>query len=271
MPGQKRDQQAPAGGIAGRADAWLRESDGARPPALLLLSDVHAHFHVIEAQITHALTDLACPVGEVVVLGDFGMFAPNLYTYFRRQKRRFTRPVSFIEGNHEDFAALAGLVHSYADVVTYLPRNSLHRFGPWRTLCLGGAKYMDAWSTPSGCVIRDEDIAAGLAHPAGSVDLVLTHDCPSGIGVDNTRGLEHYGPPGVDGLASLAANLRPRLWFFGHHHRWHLHAQGETRFYGLPESWLGYALLSPDGEVRQVENEVALAPSPRWFRFFGLR
>jgi Icc-related predicted phosphoesterase len=130
---------------------------------------------------------------------------------------------------------------------------------------------MDAWSTPSGCEIHDVDITAGLAHAPGTVDLVLTHDCPTGIGVCNTPGLEHYGQPGVAGLARLAAHLRPRLWFFGHHHRWHAHEEDGVRYVGLPESWLGYALLLADGTVERVENEVARTTSPRWFRFFGLR
>lgn len=246
-------------------------TDRTPQPALLLLSDVHARYDVVEMQIAHALEVMRAAVAEVLVLGDFGLFAADLHDYFRRRGRRFRRPVSFLEGNHEDFAALPTLVRSYADVVTYLPRASLHRFGPWRTLCLGGAKYMDAWSTPSGCEIRAQDVDACLAHPPGSIDLMLTHDCPTGIGVGNTSGLEHYGPPGDEGLALLAARLRPRLWFFGHHHRWHRHDQGGTRFFGLPESWLGYALLEPDGAVREVVNEVALAPRPRWLRFFGLR
>jgi hypothetical protein len=254
-----------------RSDGDPQEIAAGVAPAILLLSDVHAHYHVIEAQIVHAERSLHCPVAEVVVLGDFGMFRPNLYAYFRREGRRFTRPVSFLEGNHEDFGALPDLVRDYADVVVYLPRASLHRFGVWRALCLGGAKYMDAWSTPPGCEIRDAEIAACLAHPAGAVDLILTHDCPSGIGIGNTAGLEHYGPPGVAGLAELSAALQPRMWFFGHHHRWHTHTEAATRYYGLPESWLGFALLFPDGEVRCVRNEVALTPSPRWFRFFGLK
>ncbi len=262
-------ERSPGFGVPRAASGEAAEARGGQ--ALLLLSDVHAHYHVVDTQIGHALQDGRGPVGEVVVLGDFGMFGPNLHAYFRRDRRRFRLPVSFLEGNHEDFAALASLVRDYADVVTYLPRAGLRSLCGWQALCLGGAKYMDAWSTPPGCEIRDVDIAACLSHPAGSVDVVLTHDCPTGIGIGNTTGLEHYGPPGVAGLQQLAESLQPRLWFFGHHHRWHVHEHAGIRFYGLPESWRGYALLRPDGEVQLVENEVPLVPRPRWLRFFGLR
>lgn len=253
---------------------WDSEESGSGPgtePAIMIISDVHARYEVVEAQIAHAMDELGHQVSRVIVLGDFGMFAPNLTNYFRKNGCRFRRPVSFVEGNHEDFRRLSALVRDYADVVTYLPRASVHSFGPWEGLCLGGASYMDACCTPLGSEIRDEDIDACLAHRKGTIDLVLTHDCPTGIGVTNTPGLEHYGPPGVAGLTRLAVHLKPRYWFFGHHHRWHLHQQGNTSFYGLPQSWFGYALLFPDGEIVRVEHEVSIVSSSWWARLFRLR
>ncbi len=163
------------------------------------------------------------------------------------------------------------LARDYADVVTHLPRATVHQLGPWQALCLGGARYMDAWSTPRGCEITAQDIDACLAWPPDSVDLVISHDCPCDIGVPNSPGLRHYGPPGVPGLERVAAHLQPRLWFFGHHHRWHEHDGDGTRYIGLPQSWEGYCLLDDQGEVRRVEHAVALPSRPRWYRFFGLR
>ena len=238
---------------------------------LLLLSDVHGHYHVIEAQIDHARRELGCPVERVIVAGDFGLFGPDLHAFFRRRRRRFAVPVAFIEGNHEDFRDFAALARDYADVITHLPRASVQQLGPWQALCLGGARYMDAWSTPRGCEITDQDIAACLDWPAGSVDLVITHDCPCDIGVPNSPGLEHYGAPGVPELNQVATHLRPRLWFFGHHHRWHEHQSDGTRYVGLPQSWEGYCLLDGQGEVRRVEHTVALPSRPGWYRIFGLR
>lgn len=238
---------------------------------LLLLSDVHGYYQVIEAQIDHARRRLGCAVYQVVVAGDLGLFRPDLYAYFRRRSGRFSAPVSFIEGNHEDFRDFAAIASEYADVMTHLPRGSVQRLGPWRALCVGGARYMDAWSTPRGCEITAADIDACLAWPAGSIDVVITHDCPVGIGVPNSPGLEHYGIPGVAGLDRVAAHHRPRLWFFGHHHRWHEHHVDGTRFVGLPQSWQGYCLLDGQGEVRRIDHTVPLPARPRWYRIFGLR
>ncbi|MBK7702701.1 MAG: metallophosphoesterase [bacterium] len=151
--------------------------------SVLLLSDVHAHYGVIDAQAAHAQETWGRPVERVLVLGDFGLFGAELHRHFRRGGRRFSHPTAFIEGNHEDFAAFERLVRDYADVVTHLPRASRQRVGGWNCLCVGGARYMDAWSTPCGSEIRERDIDACLAHAPGSIDLVLSHDCPTGIGV----------------------------------------------------------------------------------------
>ena len=236
---------------------------------VMLISDIHTKYAVINPQIRHAEEACGHPVSQVLVLGDFGFFGDELHEYFRRGNNRFLRPVACIEGNHEDHGALHNLVARYADVVTYLPRGSVHNLGPWRGVCLGGARYMDAGSTPRGCEITAADVEACLAHAPDEVDLVLSHDCPTGIGVPNTPGLEHYGPPGEPQLTRLAAHFRPRWWFFGHHHRWFDHERDGTRYMGLPQSWVGYVLLHADGEVETVRQEVPLESRPWWRRWFG--
>jgi hypothetical protein len=226
---------------------------------------------VVDEQIAHAEATWGRTIERVVVLGDFGMFGPNLHDHFRRAGRRFSRPVSFLEGNHEDYCNLDRLVRDYADVVTHLPRGSVHPGGGGRMLCIGGARYMDAWSTPPGCEISDRDVARCLALDPGSVDLVVSHDCPAGLGVEHEPGLEHLGPPGDHGLARIADHLRPRLWVFGHHHRWHECEAAGTRYLGLPQSWQGYAIVDPRGALHRVENEVALPGRPGWLRWIGLK
>ncbi len=241
-----------------------------RPGSILLLSDVHAHYHVIAEQLVHC-ESLGHVVSQVLVLGDFGIFSANLRDYFGRGEGRFTSPVAFIEGNHEDFVAFDRLVRQYADVVTHLPRTSIHRFGAWRWLCVGGARYMDAWSTPRGCEITPADIEACLIHEPGSIEIVISHDCPTGIGVSSRDQMTHLGEPGDAGLARVARHLKPQWWFFGHHHRWHDSSREGTRFIGLPESWRGYAVLGPNAALERVEHEVALPRRPSWWKWIGLK
>jgi hypothetical protein len=116
---------------------------------------------------------------------------------------------------------------------------------------------MDAQTTPPGAAVRERDIELCLQHPPESVDLVISHDCPENIGVTSQPGFEHYGPPGIRGTERVIRHLRPRLWVFGHHHRWFDIRLDGTRFLGLPQSWNGYALIAEDGQLTTVANTVS--------------
>ena len=237
---------------------------------ILLISDLHARYEVLNAQVGHAEMALGHKVDQIMVLGDFGFFADEMHEYFRRAGKRFLRPTVCIEGNHEDHGSVSELAARYADVVTHLSRGQVHRLGKWRTLCLGGARYMDAWSTPRGCEITEGELENCLRHASDSIDVVCTHDCPTNIGVAQKPGFEYYGPLGVPGMSRLAERYRPRFWFFGHHHHWFEKHQDGTHYLGLPESWHGYSLLDSEGGITKVTHEVALPSRPWWKRWLGL-
>jgi predicted phosphodiesterase len=231
----------------------------------MIISDVHTRYEVINKQIRHAESLAGTPPEQVFVLGDFGFFHDELHDWFRRGGNRFLRPVFCVEGNHEDHADLDRLTEAYADVVTHQPRGSLVLLGRWGGLCLGGARYMDAGSTPRGSEITRRDISKCLSHGVDEVDLVLTHDCPAHIKVPNTPGLEHYGATGVPEMAELAEFFQPRFWFFGHHHRWFERTLGGTRYVGLPQGWNGFVLLDDQANCQRVDNQVEFE-KPRWWR-----
>lgn len=234
---------------------------------VMLISDVHTKYDVINQQVCHAESTLDQPLEQVFVLGDFGFFGDPMGQFFRRQNQRFLRPVTCIDGNHDDHGALEDLAEGFGDVVKLRKRGQLHALGSRMALCLGGARYMDASATPRGSEINERDIQKSLAYPADDVDLILTHDCPPGIGVPGASGQSHYGPTGVQGLEKLGERYRPQWWFFGHHHRWFDHQSNGTRYVGLPQSWLGYVLLNAPGEVTLVENHIPLDPVGRWARW----
>lgn len=232
---------------------------------ILLLSDVHCLYHVVNAQIAHAEATTGKPLDAVILLGDVGLFEPQLGHFFRRDGNRFLRPTYFIEGNHEDHDHLSALATAYRHLLVYLPRSSVHGIDGCRFLCLGGAGYMDAHTTPLGAVITPADIQACLTHPRDTVDAIASHDCPQGIGVPGSLGFEHCGPPGFEGSALLLAHFSPRLWVFGHHHRWYDRSIAGTRFVGLAQSWKGYGLLDRDGTLRVVRHRI-LIDTPFWTR-----
>jgi hypothetical protein len=234
-----------------------------RPPGASSSSDLHGRFEVVNAQIEHAR--------ETAARRRRGGRARRrpLRRALRSCVRRggsFTVPCASLR--QPRVPRFDALVAEHAGKFRHLPRAGVATFAGFRCLCLGGAGYMDARNTPRGSEITDRDIARALAHPPGSVDLLLTHDCPEGVGVPNSPGLEYYGDTGFPGSASLDRHFRPKYWLFGHHHKWFELERDGTRYLGLAESWRGYALLAPDFGVRVVRHETAVRDSA-WRRFLA--
>ncbi len=238
---------------------------------LLIIGDVHGQFQVINEQIMHAETHCGCHVDAVIVLGDMGIFVDTLRRFFVDAKQRFMRPVYFVDGNHEEFSCFESLTEEYREFFTWLPRGRVTEIFGRRFLSLGGACYMDALNSPCGSEILDHDIDLCLRNPSDTVDMIVTHDCPAGIGVPGTPGFEFYGTPGFARSQELVAHFRPCRWFFGHHHRWFHASIAGTDFHGLPESWKGFGLLDENMNYQRVENSIRLEPDGwlrRLLRFF---
>ncbi len=224
---------------------------------ILVTSDTHCYYDTINKQIEHAENVLGHRITSVIHLGDFGAYKPHLNEFFIKQKQCFKRPLYFIDGNHEDFNALDWIARKYKDCFTYLPRGTVHKIDGYRFLCLGGAAYMDSMITQKGAVITDAQINRCLSIPTDDVDIILTHDCPVGIGVPNTPGLDFFGATGFPRSDELSAHFKPRLWLFGHHHKFFSHIiEGGTSYYGLCGTWKGFGLLDENFSFCFVENSI---------------
>ena len=229
---------------------------------ILVTSDTHCYYDTINQQIEYAEAVLNNAVSCVIHLGDFGIYKANLHEYFIKKGRRFIRPVYFIEGNHEDFRAFPRLTEKYREFLTHLPRGTVHTLDGYRFLALGGAAYMDSFNTQTGAIITDYNINQCLSINPDSVDIILTHDCPNGIGVPNSPGLEHYGETGFPRSDELAAHFKPRLWLFGHHHKWYEYQDGHTRYCGLGDTWKGFGLLDKDSQFKFVFHQIEWEQPP---------
>ena len=225
---------------------------------ILVLSDTHSYYGTVNEQIRYAETELGVSISSVIHLGDFGIYKANLYNFFIKQKEAFIRPVYFIEGNHEDFDALPWLTKKYRDYFTHLKRGTVNNIDGYRFLCFGGAEYMDSMITQRGSEISDNDIDDCLAVLPEDVDIVLTHDCPTGIGMPNTPGLEYYGETGFSRSRELVEYFKPKLWLFGHHHKWFEHRDGHTAYYGFAAIWKGFGLLDKNFKMDVYHHEVKI-------------
>jgi Icc-related predicted phosphoesterase len=234
---------------------------------ILLISDVHGFFGVINDQITHAEHTFGKRVDRVVVLGDFGLFATKLERFFQRERRAFLRPVQFLDGNHEEFDRFTELLTIYEQHLAHLPRGTVHRLRDHSCLCLGGSSFIDVINTPEPAEIKDHEIDRCLLFKPGEVEIVLTHDSPRGIGVPHSTGWDIHRPVGFPRSRELLEHFSPRLWVFGHHHQWFDRMHAGTRFLGLPISWEGYAILEDDFHLEVVRNRVVPEQSflKRWF------
>jgi len=228
---------------------------------ILIIADTHCYYDIVNRQIEHAESTMGVTIDCVVHLGDFGMYREHLHAFFVKRQGRFLRPLYFIEGNHEDFREFDSLLARYnGTFFTHLPRASVQEIGPYRMLCLGGSAYMDAFNTQPGSEIKDHQIDLCLTLPPDQVDIIISHDCPNGIGMPNTPGLEYFGETGFPRSRELLEHFKPRLWLFGHHHKWFSTQDDTTTFQGLPGSWKGYCLLDDTYQITTVENSV---PWPR--------
>lgn len=233
---------------------------------ILFITDLHCRYEVVNRQIEDAEARFGQAVTQAVVLGDFGVMEPFMRRFLGKGRPGFLRPLSFIEGNHEDFTNFDKLVRRYENRLTYLPRGSCETIKGWSLLAIGGAAYMDAHTTPERCVIKPRDIEQCLSHPADSVDIVISHDCPRELGIGNAPGFEHYGETGFEGGDRIVQHLGPRYWLFGHHHRVFQKQVGETYYVGLPQSWAGYAVLLGNSQLELVENRVPKDLPPSRFK-----
>ena len=224
---------------------------------ILFIGDLNCRYWLVNHITGIAEKQFNENVTAVLQLGDFGLFKTPLNAWFNgKGNNSFTRPVYFIDGNHEDFLFLKSLTTDFSSHFTHLPRGTVHNFNGFNFLCLGGAAYMDPVNTPSGAVIREEDIQACMSHQPESVDVIITHDCPRDIGVPGNSGFEYCGPTGFSQSSLLRKHFTSKTWLFAHHHRFFEYKDAHGSCYGLPEAQNGFAVMDRKGRITMVEYRI---------------
>lgn len=165
-------------------------------------------------------------------------------------------PVHFISGNHEDFAWLRQLHdHAGAEVVAIDPLGIFHHVADGHVAELANARVACLGKIDAPGMRFDLDPPAYdrlMALPAGSVDILVTHDNPVGVppGYLSREG-------GSKRLTRLIDQLQPPLHVCGHIHRVH-----GPREYGRTRSYTLGLLVPPkrdrwNGEPINPEQRVA--------------
>lgn len=222
---------------------------------VMVLGDSHGNIgYMIDA--LELAAKFECDVLHVV--GDFGFwthvqagvdFLDNVETV----AESLDVLVTFTDGNHENFADLFDLPvreDGWREVrprIWHAPRGHMWRWGKTNFLSMGGAHSIDgpggAWRPARGPgngwwpeeTITEDDVQTAIetmvdwAHsPYPDVDVMFTHDCPSGIPLP----FKPYpaGQAHRDMLSKVYVVAQPRLLIHGHYH--HSHVTEDTRDWG---------------------------------------
>ena len=219
---------------------------------VLIVGDVHGNIRHFAELVDHAKHQLG--IEAVIQVGDFG-FYPG---FMRSKTARFAVPVYAIDGNHENHRWLR-LSNSRSwpkkHNLTYQDRGTVRTFGSRRVGFLGGALNVDRPQTGlsdrhEANWIREIDVHTAMQKFGKKpLDLVVTHTCPSHIGI-GMRGAPMFklgvelfvrsagfnpGPDddvGDEMLSLLWDEIpKPPLWVFGHFHQHRTVKIGETEFH----------------------------------------
>lgn len=267
------------------------------PDVVVLAGDWHGNTRAAVSTLEVAKR-LRAPL--VLQLGDFGLWPGDEGAHYLSEldgaAAELGMLVAWVDGNHEDFTQLNQIPCSpdglqwVAPRIARIPRGSRWTWHGVRFAALGGATSLDRphrtpgkswWPEES---VNDQDLA--LLAAGGDCDVLLTHDCPTGVPIP---GIEHRnysagqssGWPIVelerawehrDRIREAVHASRPSYLWHGHYHLRYsavaeLHDRGLTHVEGL--SWDGDALekravvavLSPQA-VRVLNIYQALAEAP---------
>ncbi len=230
-----------------------------------IFGDVHCNHKIFYEMLMCAVENHN--ITAAIQVGDFSFTKevlkhPELY--------KLPVPLYVIDGNHEDFKFLKkslskGEHEKWASHhLNYQQRGSTVVLDGIRVGFIGGAMNVHRPQRMiAGNIISDDDLRRTLKEfSANPPDIIISHSCPTGIGVGMLGNPAHkmgiyyniimagYDPGPFDDcgetqLAGLWKGMakKPRLWIFGHFHRFHRQRVGDTEFIGMP---------SIENTVRQV-------------------
>lgn len=197
--------------------------------------DWHGNFPYTQKALEYAANNGA----EVVVhVGDFGVWNPyNYITAVGNEAARHGLQVFFVDGNHEDHPWLNSqpvredgfrVLH---DNVAHIPRGTVWTWDGANFLGLGGAHSVDRqWRRDGVDWFPEETLAYGQAFHAATtpenIDVMVTHDCPSGVDIPGIAGNPFGFPPVEIALAEkhrellgyVVDKLQPKILVHGHYH-----------------------------------------------------
>lgn len=189
--------------------------------------------------------DYAAEKGATVILhtGDFGFrFGQVFMGKVNKALTKNKMTLMFVDGNHDNHHYLGSLpldpdtgLRPLTKRIHHIPRGFRWEWDEIKFLGLGGAHSVDRQSllrVPGVTWWPEETLShadIGNAINGGSTDVMITHDCPSGVPIP---GLDPSGFPKEEIKASeehskllrmVVESVKPRVLFHGHYHTYYRH------------------------------------------------
>ena len=179
----------------------------------------------------------------VIVAGDFGFVwdGSNAEKYWLDWFESKPWTTCFVDGNHENHHALAGLpvrewngglVHEARPHVLHLMRGEVFDIDGLTVLAMGGAASNDRqyrkegrswWPEEMPSEEETEHCRSSLDRVGWKVDYVITHTCSTRMLSPTLYPAPGWNYPAVDRLTAFFDELEDRLdykrWYYGHFHR----------------------------------------------------
>jgi len=162
---------------------------------------------------------------NIVQVGDFGFWPPII------KELEVSRPIYFIDGNHEHFPFLWERVdrnilkpQEVHPNVFYLPRGTVVEWGGMRFGCMGGAVSIDRQNRKEGIDWFPEEVASysemmKLMTNESPIDVIIAHDCPNWA-IENR--LSHKNDDSSLAhrkmMDRMCQAVNPSFWVHGHYH-----------------------------------------------------
>lgn len=212
------------------------------PEKLMLAGDWHGSGHWGRMAIDHAARN---GVDTIVHLGDFGWWVDSTPTRhylatIQGALRRADIKLYWVDGNHEDHSRIWDLnepgpggpyrINEHLPNIAFLPRGLRWEWWGKTWMSVGGAVSVDkSWRTKDidwweEETLTDEQIEY-CCRP-GHVDIIVSHDCPSGVDIPGLAGPAMWPQAALYESDIHRGKLR-RIWdttgavrvFHGHYHR----------------------------------------------------
>jgi len=208
--------------------------------SIIIVGDIHNMFGRLNTLLNKKKPDL------LIACGDFGYW-PDEKSCDELSKIKLPKDGKLLwcDGNHENHWALRDRKSDEIEPgIIYMPRGSTYTLPDGRViLFMGGAHSIDkAWRTLGIDWFPEETISQKDMYklPDIDVDIIVSHTCPGEL---VPQMIKHYNgkdfEPSNAALTKLWEMYKPKLWYFGHWHKYLEIKMDGTQFYSLSATGFG--------------------------------